>query len=197
LGLTDRQVELPEFETLPAPAGSGAISFVSVRPGAYRREEAIQQVSADLPWVEKARYDAIEVQCGARLLEIVIAENLVTRAGRRALLERPAIPAVVAVLSAEDQGFTTSLLALSSRTAAGDLSILVTRLTGEPVYTGKAIATESGFELALHTVRAPGSAAVAVRARLTDDGLEIAGVSGRSSEEPAQTPQRMSSPDQG
>jgi hypothetical protein len=195
LGLTDRQVELPEFETLPTPAGSGAISLVSVRPGAYRREEAIQQVSADLPWVETARRNALELQCGARLLEIVVADDLVTRTGRQALLERPAIPAVVAARSVERDEFTTSLLALSRPTAAGTLSVLVTRLTGEPVYAGEAVATDSGLDVTFHAVRAPGSTAVAVRARLTDDGLEITGISGRTPEEPTQTPQRMSSPD--
>lgn len=197
LGLTDRQIELPEFDTLPAPAGSGALSFVSVPPGAYRRREAIQQVSADLPWVEAARHDALEIQCGARLLEIVVADNLVTRAGRQALLERPAIPAFVAAHSVEHDEFITLLLALSRPTAGGNLSILVTRLTGEPVYAGEAIATEAGLDVTLHSIRAPGITAVAVRARLSDDGIEIAGTSGRAPEESAQTPQRMSSPHRG
>jgi hypothetical protein len=195
LGLTGHEIALPEFDTLPAPTGSGALSFVSVRPGAYRREEAIRQVSAELPWVDAARQDAVEIQCGARLLEIVVADHLVSPAGRRALLEQPAIPAVVAALSVEGDEFTTSLLALTRPMEPGNLSILVTRLTGEPVYAGKAVATESGLDGVLHTVRAPGSAPVAVRARLSDDGLEITGISARVAEEPTQTPQRFASPD--
>ena len=59
--------------------------------------------------METARHDALEIQCGARLLEIVVTDNLVTRAGRQALLERPAIP-VVAARSVERDGFTTLLL---------------------------------------------------------------------------------------
>ena len=70
-----------------------------------------------------------------------------------------------------------------------------TRLTGEPVYAGKAVATEYGLDGVLHTVRAPGSAPVAVRARLSDDGLEITGISARVAEEPTQTPQRLASPE--
>jgi hypothetical protein len=75
--------------------------------------------------------------------------------------------------------------------------LLATRLSGEPVYTGNGSAAESGLDFTLRAVRAPGSAAVAVRARLSDDGLDIFGISGRVPEEPAQTPQRMSRPGNG
>jgi hypothetical protein len=196
-GLTDRHVELPEFDILPEPAGSGALAFVSVRPGAYRRGDALQRVSSDLHWVDPAGHEVFELQCGSRLLEIVVADDLLTAAGRQALLERPAVLAVVASLSVERDEFTTSLLALSSPTAGSSLSVLVTRLSGEPVYTGNGSATESGLDFTLRAVRAPGSAAVAVRARLSDDGLDIFGISGRVPEEPAQTPQRMSRPGDG
>jgi hypothetical protein len=195
LGLTDHEIAFPEFETFPAPAGTGAISFVSVGPGAYRREEAIRQVSADLPWLDPTHQDALEIQCGVRLLEVVIADGLGSPEGRQALLERPGIPAVVAARSVARDGFTTSLLALTRPSEAGSLSILVTRLTGEPVYAGEAVPTGSALDIVLHAVRAPGSAPVAVRARLSDDGLEIAGISARTPEEPTQTPQRLGRPD--
>ena len=191
-GLTDREVVLPELDVLPAPPGAGAMTFVSVQPGAMRRREALGQVSADLSWVNAEDHDAVELQCGARLLEIIVANDLGTAGGRRALAEKPAVMAVVAAKGFERDEFVTSLLALSRPTVAGELSVLVTRLTGEPVYVGDGAVTESALDITLHAVRSPGSTAVAVHARVSDDGFELAGTAGRSPKEPGKAPQRMS-----
>ncbi|GAA2104109.1 hypothetical protein GCM10009841_21730 [Microlunatus panaciterrae] len=196
-GLTDREPEVPALDTLPEPAGAGALSFVSSAPGAYRRAEALQRVGADLPWVAQLEVEVCELQCGPRLLEIVVAADLMTAAGRQALLLRPSVPAIVASFSQEHDEFSTSLLALTRPLGPHTVSVLLTQLTGDPVYNGEGTVTEYGVDVTLYAVRAPGSAAVVIRARVSDDGLDVSGLSGRGPEEPARAPQRMDSPDHG
>jgi HEAT repeats len=195
-GLTDRELDLPAIDTLPAPVGVGGLAFVSVRPGLERRARALARVNRELPWVDPAQHEVSELQCGNRLMEIVVAAGLLGDAGRRTLLSRPAIPALVASQNVEYDNFDPALLALSRPIGSSTVSVLLTRLSGEPVYAGEGSITERGLELELRAVRRPGNAAVAARVRITDEGLEVSGVADRRPE-PTRIPRRMSGPDDG
>jgi hypothetical protein len=191
--ITDRDVELPSIEAMPAPVGVGALSFVSVRPGRERRARALEGIRKEFSWLDSARQDVYEVQCGQRLLEVAVDAEVGGPDGRQALLKDPALLAIVAFRSVEYDEFYAGLLVLSRPRRTDGVTLLLTRLTGEPVYVAEGSVTGSEAEFELLAVQGPGAIAVAARIRLTAGGVEIAGVSDRRAT-PSRSPERIDPP---
>lgn len=166
-GLTGVQVPLGEVETQPAPVAIGAASFIGGRPGTERRRRALDGIRRELPWLEAARQDVYEVQCGPRLMEIAIDRDFAGPDGLRALTERPALPAVVAFASPEDDDFYPGLLVLSRPGGDERVGLVVTRLGGEPAYVAEGTLEHGEAVFDLRSAHAPGIAAVTSRIRVT------------------------------
>lgn len=173
LGLTDRPVDLARPELLAEPTAAGSLTFVSVRPGARRRDRALRALAAQLPWFDVAGHEVHELQCGRQLLEIAV-DLEAARSG-----SRPAVSAVVAAQDPEYGEFHAHLIVLSRPSNGDRVEVRVSRLSGEQVYVGEGSVADGGTSLELRAAAVPGVAPAVVRVRLTADGVEISGVSSR------------------
>lgn len=175
------------METLPAPAAAGALAFSSARPGLLRRDRVLKAIQRELPTFDVGKQDVHEVQCGPRLLEIVVDQDFVGPEGVARLRSRPATPAVVAVHDQEHDDFYLALIALSSPDGDG-VTVRLSRPSGDAVYLAAGSSKGNDLTLELRTARAHGAIPVSGRIRLTTSGIQISGVSGSVST-PAQMPQ--------
>lgn len=189
-GVTDHDVELPAVDTQPAPLAVGALSFGSARPGRDRRARALSGIKQELPWLDTAKQDVYELQCGPRLIEIAVDRDFVGPDGVKALAQRRALPAVVAFQDVEYDEFNPGLVVLSRPNGKDGVTLLLTRLNGEPVYTGEGSVNRDEPEFELRSVQTPGIVSVIARVRFTARGVEITVVSDRYAA-PAQSPERI------
>jgi hypothetical protein len=189
-GVTDHDVEFPSADTQPAPEAVGGLPFTSVRPGRNRWIRALDGIRRELPVLDPAQQDVYELQCGPRLLEVAVALDVLGPDGLQALARRPALPAVVASHDEEHDEFSLSLLVLSRPSGTDRAALALTRLSGDVVYVGEGSVTgeEAAFEL--RAAQAPGIVPIAARVRLSAEGVEITGVSGRRAA-PARSPDRI------
>jgi HEAT repeats len=177
-GLAD-DVALPKPALQPAPVGTGALTFKTVRPGPERRKSAIEGLRREFPSLDAAKQDVYELQCGPRLMEIAFDQTFLGAAGPGERALRPAMPAIVAYADQEHGEFHPGLLVLSRGAAKERFTLVLTRVTGEQVYVGEGAGAKSEFEFDLHAVKAPGVAAITAHVRVTARGAEISGVSER------------------
>ncbi|MBB2923281.1 HEAT repeat domain-containing protein [Cellulomonas cellasea] len=192
-GLADEESDLGDVDA-EDPPGAGALPFDAVTPGARRRQRAIDGVRAELPDAADDDAYVAEIQCGPRLLEVVVRDAARGAAGVERLGRAPSLTAVVAALNEETEEFYPSLLALT-RPAGGDgVQLWLTRPSGEPVYTGRGTLRDGLATFTIQAVRAFGSVPVDGRVRLGDGFLEISGTSERRGRR-KRVPQRASAPD--
>jgi HEAT repeats len=175
--LTDREVELPPVEEQPEPEPTGALTFISRRPGRDRRRRALEGLRREFPSIDPSAQDVHELQCGPRLMEVILDQQVTGPDGLQSLTERPALPAVVSFRSEETADFYPALLAFTTPQGGADVSLLVTRLEGAPMFSGKGSIEAGGAEAELRSVNTPGVPAVSARIRVTGRGFEITGIS--------------------
>lgn len=192
-GLTDHDVRPPGVDTLPVPVGIGGLPFVSVRAGLTWKTRVLACAHRDLPWVDPAEDQVFELQCGGRLMGIVVSSDLLADTGRRALASRPAVLGVVVFQDVEHDELSPALLALSRPTGSDTVSVLLTELSGAPAFVAEGSSTDYGLDLYLRAVRRPGNAPIAARIRITDGGVDVSGITDRRSEPPSQ-PQPATGP---
>jgi HEAT repeats len=193
-GLTDREVELPAAESQPPPQAVGALQFISRSPGRDRRRRALEGVQREFPRMNPGQQDVYEIQCGPRLIEVVVSRDLPGGEGMQALAQRPALPAVVAVLNEETEEFYPNLVALSSPQGQQRVSLLLTRLDGEPVYMGEGSVGDQGAEFEMRAANTAGIPRTAFKVRATRSGVEISGISDRRAVTASRSPERIERP---
>jgi hypothetical protein len=189
-GVTDRDVQLPPVEVLPAPSSTGALAFASARPGTARRDRVLKAIKRELPAFNVGKQDVYEVQCGPRLLEIAVDRDFAGPEGVERLRSRPATPAVVAMQNQEHDDFYPGLIALSDPDGKDGVTVRLCRLSGDAAYVVDGSLTGGALELDLRAARAPGATPVSGRVRLTTSAIEISGISGARAI-PARIPQEM------
>jgi len=180
-GLADRDVEMDSTETQATPVTTGALAFVGVKPGPGRKDQALKAIKRDLPWFDIGKQEVYEVQCGPRLLEVAVNRDFMGSDGPGKLSKRPATPTVIAMQDVEYDDYYPGLIGLTRPTGKNRIKLELTRLTGEPVYVGEGTVERGEIAVDLRAAQAPGVAAVAGRIRLTAEGVEISGISGRRS----------------
>jgi hypothetical protein len=190
-GVTDREVELPAAESQPPPQPVGALQFISRRAGGDRRRRALEGVRQEFPRMNPGQQDVFEVQCGPLLLEVVTPRDMLGGEGMQMLAQRPALPAVVALLHTETDEFYSSLVALSSPQGEDRVLLLLTRLEGQPVYMGEGSVSQQRAEFEMRSVNAAGIPRTAFRIRATRGEVEISGISDRQAVAQAQSPERV------
>jgi hypothetical protein len=196
LGLTDPSALVALDERLPPPIGA-AVAFVSAQPGIRRRTRALAALERELPWLDPGQYEVLELQCGARLVEVAYRADLGGADGRRRLHGRPDIPALVVVQSLQRDEMNLAYFVLSRPSGADMVSILVARPSGIPVYVGETSADAGNpLEAQLFAVRRHGATALSATVRLIEGGLEIYGRAARQPAEPPLTPERIGEPDE-
>lgn len=193
-GLTDHEVELPAAESQPAPQAVGSLPFVSRKPGQERRRRTLEGVRQEFPWMEPDQHDVYEIQCGPRLMEVIINRDIMRSEGIRTATQRPALPAVVAHRNEETDDFYPALVALSDPKGQERVSLRLTRLEGETVYMGEGSVGAEGAEFNLRSAKTPGIPRAAFRIRVTREGIEIAGTSDVRAAVPAESPERFELP---
>jgi hypothetical protein len=187
-GITDSDVSFPEVVTVgEAPRAQGGLSFRSGPPGVERRRQAIGAVTDEFAALDAAAQDVIEVQCGPRLMEVVVAREAL-RDGGRSVARVPALPAVVATQDPEDGQFSAAWAVLTRPLPGGRFSILLVSLgNGDPVYVAEGALDGAEPVFDLRTARSPGVTPVTGQIRLTASGLQITGNSAVRAQ-PARTP---------
>jgi len=190
LGVTKHEVELPPAQQQPEPEPVGALTLISRKPGIDRAKRALASARRAFPSLDTTAHEVHELQCGPQLLEVIINKQAIGTKTMRMLTTRPSMPAVVALTSEETQDFYAAYIVLTRPERAGTISLLVTRLDGDPVFVGKGAIKTNTAEADLRAVKAPGIPAVSIRLRVGPQGFEI---SGRSAVRafPAPTPQRV------
>jgi len=173
----DRDVELPAVERQPEPEAAASQPFVSRKAGKQRGERAKRGVKGDFPDLDVEKHDVYELQCGPRLMAIVIQRALVDGEGAGQPGDRPSIPAIVAFRNEESGDFFAALVALLGKSDNGRVSLVLTRLTGEPVFAGTGSAGPGQAEVALTSANTPGIPAASATVRIKGKQLEITGVS--------------------
>jgi HEAT repeats len=187
-GVSDHNVEFPPAEAQQAPAAVGGLVFTCSRPGLTRRARALEGIKREFPSLDSAKQDVYEIQCGPRLMEVAIDRGFVEANGPEELGKRPALPAIVAFQDVEyDEEFHPRLVVLSRPSGRGRITLLLTRLGGDPVYVGEGAVNRGEAEFEVHSAQTPGIPAVNARVRVTAKGIEITGTSDRSSA-PARSP---------
>jgi len=177
-GLADDESELPDLDEEDEP-GPGALAFDAAIPGDHRRRRAIEGVRADFPDAADDQALVSEIQCGPRLLEVVLPQAAQGAAGVERLGRAPMLGAVVAALNEETEAFYPSLLVLTRPVGGGRVRIQLTRPSGEPVYTGRGTISDGQAAFRLRAVRAYGSVPMDGRIRLEDGVFEVSGRSER------------------
>jgi hypothetical protein len=191
--LTDREVELPPVEEQPDPEPTGALTFISRRPGRDRRRRALEGLRGEFPSIDPGTQDVHELQCGPRLMEVILHREMTGPDGLHSLTERPAMPAVISFRSEETADFYPALVALTTPQGGSDISLRVTGLDGTPMFSGRGSIEGEGADVELRSVNTPGVPATSARIRVTRRGFEITGMS--EVRAPAgDTPQRMDRP---
>ncbi|WP_433468325.1 HEAT repeat domain-containing protein [Spirillospora sp. CA-128828] len=189
-GLPEPAARLPAVDGLPAP-GAASTAFVAAPSGALRTSDFLAAVHRRLPWVVPEEHVLFDVACGGRVLGVAMRKDLQDGTARRRLFERPDVAAVVAAENLEHGSVSVALLVLTRPGEDGRLTVAVTRTSGDQVYTGDATSLPDGTVTAeLRAVRRPGNPACAVRAVLSDTGLEIFGRAGLTTVEPRRVPDR-------
>lgn len=191
-GVSDYDVEFPPVEAQQAPVAVGGLVFTSSRPGLNRRARALEGIKREFPSLDLAKQDVYEIQCGPRLMEVAIDRDFVESDGPGTLAQRPALPAIVAFQDVEYDEFHPRLVVLSRPSGGGRITLLLTRLGGDPVYVGEGSVNRGEAEFELRSAQTPGIPAVNARVRVTAKGIEITGISDRSSapsRSPAQAPE--------
>jgi HEAT repeats len=192
-GLTDHEVEPPAVEEQPEPEPVGALTFIARTPGGHRRKRALAAVHRQFPALDPTAQDLYELQCGPRLMEVVVSRDAASPEGMSALTERPAMPAVVAFRSEETADFYPALVVLTTPQGGGEVSVLVAAPDGTPALTGRGAIRRDEAELELRSVKSAGLPAASVRVRASAQGVEISGVSDASGV-PAVSPERIEMP---
>lgn len=180
LGLANEKLELldadKEEEDEPGP---GALTFDAVIPGVRRRLRALDGVRAEFPETADDQASVFEIQCGPRLLEVIVPKAAQGAAGLKRLLRAPALSAVVAALNEETEEFYPSLLVLTRPVGGDRVRIEMTRPGGEPLYTGVGTISDRQAVFRFRAVRGFGSLPVDGRVRLGEDVFEVSGRSER------------------
>jgi HEAT repeats len=192
-GNTKHEVDLPPAEAQPAPEPTGAIAFISRKPGSDRAKRALASVHRQFPSIDPKAHEVHELQCGPQLLEVIVSRAAVGTKTMKTLTTQPAMPAVIALRSEETNDFYPAYLVLTRPTRAGEISLVVTRLDGDPVFIGKGSIKAAAAEADLRAVKSPGIPAISARIRATDRGFEVSGHSARRGI-PARRPQRVELP---
>jgi hypothetical protein len=193
-GLTDREVELPPAESQPPPQEVGALQFISRRPGENRRRRALKGVQQEFPRTDPREQNVYEIQCGPVLMEVVVPREMLGREGLQALARRPALVAVVAEVNEETEEFYPNLVALSRPQGQERVSLLLTRLEGEPIYTGEGSVGEQEAEFEMRSVNTAGIPRTVFQIRVTRQAVEISGISDRRAAVGARSPRRVERP---
>jgi hypothetical protein len=190
LGVTKHEVDLPPAQQQPEPEPVGALTLISRKPGIDRAKRALASARRAFPSLDTTAHEVHELQCGPQLLEVIINKQAIGIKTMRTLTTRPSMPAIIALTSEETQDFYPAYIVLTRPERAGTISLLVTRLDGDPVFVGKGAIKTTTAEADLRAVKAPGIPAVSIRLRVGAQGFEI---SGRSAVRafPATTPQRV------
>ena len=178
-GLVDQAAPLPPFELQTATRSIGTRAFKTGRPGAERRQRALQGIQREFPAFEPGEQSVYEIQCGPRLLAIAVDRRFMGAAGAKELLEKPALPAIVAYKDVEYDEYHPRLLALSLPHPEHGLEVVLTRLSGDPVYVARGLVEGDRAELELVSVQAPGVPPVSAALRLSAKELDISGFSER------------------
>jgi|SRR5215211_123587 len=189
----DREVELPAVETQPEPEAAASLPFVSRKAGKQRGDRAKRGVKEDFPDLDVDKHDVYELQCGPRLMAIVIQRAIVEGEGGGQPGDTPSIPAFVSFRNEESGDFFAALVALLGKSDKGGVSLVLTRLTGEPVFAGTGTAGPGQAEVALTAANTPGVPAISATVRIKGKQLEITGVSDTRSV-PGLGPQRVDIP---
>jgi hypothetical protein len=127
-------------------------------------------------------------------MAVIVQKDLVTPEGAQKLEEGPALPAIVAVLNEETSDFSPAMVALSRPTDQGRISLLVARLTGQPLFLGTGSVKPEGLDIEFTSANTPGATAVAARVRTSGDAFEITGISERRATVPGLAPRRSRPP---
>jgi len=176
-GLVEEAVSLPAFELQAATRSIGTRGFESGRPGAERRQRALQGIKAEFPAFEPGEQHVFEIQCGPRLLAVAVDRRFTGAYGAEALLDKPALPAIVAYKDLEYDEYHPRLLALSRPHPEHGLEVVLTRLSGDPVYVARGRFEGERGELELASVQAPGVPPVSASLRLSPIEVAISGFS--------------------
>jgi hypothetical protein len=174
LGLPGIKVELPAVPGSAKPH-TGARAFVSTNPGPRRRAEAIESVKREFPSLDASRQSVFELQCAERLLEFVFDQSFLGGKDIEARAQRPGLPGFVVFRSVEEEEFYPRYVLLSTPDGKGKVKLLLTTLSGDPVYagSGKISSEQSTFDLL--SVKSPGVTPVASRVRFASGQVEISG----------------------
>ena len=177
-GLTGYEVELPKAGAQASPTPD-AQPFTSTRPGRDRGIRAIDSIKREFPSLDAARQIVYELKCGPRLLEVVFDRDFIAPDGIEARTKRPGLPGFVAFHGVEEDEFCPRVLLFSSPGAKEGVDLLITTMTGDPVYVGGGSVSEKNSEFELRSVKGPGITPVATHIRLSAAGVQITGVSDR------------------
>lgn len=193
LGITKHEVDLPPAQQQPEPEPVGALALISRKPGIDRAKRALASAHREFPSLDPKAHEVHELQCGPQLLEVIVSKQAIGAKTMRTLTTRPAMPAIIALTSEETHDFYPAYIVLTQPERGGTISLLVTRLDGDPVFAGKGVIKANTAEADLRAVKAPGIPAVSIRLRVGTHGFEI---SGRSAVRafPARRPQRVEMP---
>jgi len=187
--ISERDLEEPVIETYPDPVGTGASSFVGVVPGPQRRLGALTAARLELPGLDAAESDVVEIQCGPRLLEVIVAREFLQPGTGNDVMQSPALPAVVVSQDPEHGTFDLSLLVLSRPVSGNRLNLQLARPSGEPIYLGEGTVSDGTLAIDLRSVQAPGVVPIAARVWVTATHFEISGFSDRRTTIPANSPE--------
>ena len=172
-GLAGNELPMPdEGSYLKIPEGAARLEVTRAAPS--DAEMCLRSLASQPFGIEYAEQSIYQLRCVKTVLMILLNRKFAGSEAMAKAAERKALPCVVATRNEETGSYSVSFLLLSKPARVkGEIDLLVTRSTGDPVLAGTARTHGDRAEFHLRAISRPGAVGIELAGAFAGGKLEF------------------------